>query len=65
MIVTGHCTTELEGYDVSIVKTFVAVPIIGKERVSCLKDGEYTELTVLGVAHYEHEGQPKISVELG
>ena len=61
--IVGFCRTNLDNYDCSEVRVFVAVPRIG-ERVRVLYKGNSTTLKVCGITHCLRSGNPIIEVEL-
>lgn len=61
--IKGYCRTNLDGYDCSEVRDFVAVPQKG-DRVE-VKRGNYpSRLEVCGITHLVKNGIPLIEVEL-
>jgi len=61
--IKGHCTTNLDDYDVSEVQEFYRVPN-KEERVLCKCKGNSTSLKVVQITHCFRGGCPYIIVEL-
>jgi len=61
--IKGYCRTNLDNYDCSDVRVFVAVPRIG-ESVRVSYKGNATWLKVCMVTHTVKNNEPEIIVEL-
>lgn len=62
-MIKGHCTTNLDDYDVSKVNEFARVPN-KEERVSCTYKGNSTSLKIVQITHTIKDNKPYVIIEL-
>ncbi len=62
-MIPGHCTTNLDNYNCSLVSIFSSVPLIG-HRVQVTHNGKESTLKVVGITHTVKYYKPYIIVEL-
>lgn len=62
-MIKGHCFTNLDDYDCSLVKVFAAVPRIG-DYVTVTYKGNVSRLKVVSVQHHEIDKFPYLKIEL-
>lgn len=61
--IKGKCFTNLDDYDVSLVKEFTRTPNVG-ERVTVRRKGDLTSLKIVQITHSVKDNEPFIIVEL-
>lgn len=62
-MIKGHCFTNLDNYDCSLVNVFASVPRVG-DYVVVLYIGLPTRLKVVSVLHDVKDNQPYLKIEL-